>query len=64
MNTTASFARSEWGPLYTTVRAAVAARGWRVVPLTLPVLTQNHEPDGHRRRPGVDDLSGSPPVGA
>ncbi|MFE2449845.1 hypothetical protein ACH4TQ_09960 [Streptomyces sp. NPDC021218] len=42
MNTTASFARREWGPLYTTVRAAVAARGWRVVPLTLPVLTRTH----------------------
>ncbi|MFI1889315.1 hypothetical protein [Streptomyces jumonjinensis] len=35
MNTAASFARREWGPLYTTVRSAVAARGWRAVPLTL-----------------------------
>ncbi|MER7046447.1 hypothetical protein [Streptomyces jumonjinensis] len=35
MNTAASFARREWGPLYTTVRAAAAARGWRAVPLTL-----------------------------
>ncbi|MEE1770092.1 hypothetical protein PUR34_18545 [Streptomyces sp. JV185] len=31
----ASFARREWGPLYATVRTALATRGWRAVPLTL-----------------------------
>ncbi|MFE6498082.1 hypothetical protein [Streptomyces sp. NPDC057748] len=31
----ASFARREWGPLYVTVRTALATRGWRAVPLTL-----------------------------
>ncbi|UGQ11667.1 hypothetical protein LO772_33675 [Yinghuangia sp. ASG 101] len=35
MTTVASFARREWGPLYTTVRTALATRGWRAVPLTL-----------------------------
>lgn len=30
-----SFARREWGPLYATVRTALATRGWRAVPLTL-----------------------------
>ncbi|WP_331748980.1 hypothetical protein OG520_42760 (plasmid) [Streptomyces sp. NBC_00984] len=31
----ASFARREWGPLYVTVRTALATRGWRAIPLTL-----------------------------
>ncbi|MEU2133346.1 hypothetical protein [Streptomyces sp. NPDC018352] len=31
----ALFARREWGPLYVTVRTALATRGWRAVPLTL-----------------------------
>ncbi|MFD5494669.1 hypothetical protein ACTWJ9_00325 [Streptomyces sp. GDS52] len=35
MSKAASFARREWSPLYRTVRAAVAARGGRAVPLTL-----------------------------
>ncbi|MEU4031961.1 hypothetical protein [Streptomyces anulatus] len=35
LNAVASFARREWGPLCTTVRAAVAARKWRAVSLTL-----------------------------
>ncbi|MEV5445628.1 hypothetical protein AB0N23_24265 [Streptomyces sp. NPDC052644] len=30
-----AFARREWGPLFGTVRAALAARRWRAVPLTL-----------------------------
>ncbi|MFF4172667.1 hypothetical protein [Streptomyces sp. NPDC001744] len=29
------FARREWGPLFTTVRTALAAKGWRAVPMTL-----------------------------
>ncbi|MFJ6808444.1 hypothetical protein ACIQRK_20860 [Streptomyces anulatus] len=35
MNRLAFFARREWGPLYSTVRAALAARGWRAISLTL-----------------------------
>ncbi|MFF9457666.1 hypothetical protein [Streptomyces flaveolus] len=35
MSRVASFARREWGTLYTTVRTALATRGWRAVPLTL-----------------------------
>lgn len=38
MNTVAAFARREWGPLWTTVRTALATRGWRAVPLTLAAV--------------------------
>ncbi|WP_175412451.1 hypothetical protein, partial [Streptomyces sp. TRM64462] len=33
------FARREWGPLFGTVRAALAARGWRAVALTLGAVS-------------------------
>ncbi|MET9956363.1 hypothetical protein ABZ135_33120 [Streptomyces sp. NPDC006339] len=32
------FARREWGPLFGTVRAALVARGWRAVPMTLAAV--------------------------
>ncbi|MGW7430889.1 hypothetical protein ACWGIN_15190 [Streptomyces sp. NPDC054861] len=32
------FARREWGPLFTTVRTALAAKGWRAVPMTLAAV--------------------------
>ncbi|MFF0448399.1 hypothetical protein ACFYT4_18645 [Streptomyces sp. NPDC004609] len=35
MNTPSAFARREWGPLYAALRTALAARGWRAVPMTL-----------------------------
>ncbi|MGW3666029.1 hypothetical protein [Streptomyces sp. NPDC005141] len=35
MSTLAGRARAEWGPLYVTVRRALAARRWRAVPMTL-----------------------------
>ncbi|MER8043194.1 hypothetical protein [Streptomyces sp. NPDC094032] len=33
-----SFAIREWGPLYATVRAALVARGWRAIPMTLAAV--------------------------
>ncbi|MCT9011789.1 hypothetical protein [Streptomyces rhizosphaerihabitans] len=35
MSTLARWARAEWGLLYATVRRALAASGWRAVPMTL-----------------------------
>ncbi|MEW2388245.1 hypothetical protein AB0933_07775 [Streptomyces venezuelae] len=35
MSTLARRARAEWGPLFSTVRGALAARRWRAVPMTL-----------------------------
>ncbi|MET7703922.1 hypothetical protein [Streptomyces sp. NPDC005485] len=35
MNTLARWARAEWGLLYVTVRAALVARHWRAIPMTL-----------------------------
>ncbi|MDQ0990464.1 hypothetical protein [Streptomyces sp. V3I7] len=35
MTTLARWARTEWGPLYTTVRGPLRERGWRAAPLTL-----------------------------
>ncbi|MEU5684484.1 hypothetical protein [Streptomyces venezuelae] len=35
MSTLARHARAEWGPLFSTVRGALAARRWRAVPMTL-----------------------------
>ncbi|MFE0647631.1 hypothetical protein ACFVZH_03440 [Streptomyces sp. NPDC059534] len=32
------FARREWGPLFSTVRTALATRGWRAVPMTLTAV--------------------------
>ncbi|MFF5972483.1 hypothetical protein ACFY7C_13295 [Streptomyces sp. NPDC012769] len=32
------FARREWGPLFGTVRAALVARGWRAIPMTLAAV--------------------------
>ncbi|MFI9588462.1 hypothetical protein ACIHCQ_43330 [Streptomyces sp. NPDC052236] len=34
-NTASAFARREWGPLYVTLRNALATRRWRAIPLTL-----------------------------
>lgn len=33
-----AFARREWGPLFTSVRTALAARRWRAVPMTLAAV--------------------------
>ncbi|MER6129742.1 hypothetical protein ABT173_45750 [Streptomyces sp. NPDC001795] len=38
MNTLARLARAEWGPLYITVRQALARRSWRAVPMTLAAV--------------------------
>ncbi|MEU2162381.1 hypothetical protein QRN89_09105 [Streptomyces chengbuensis] len=38
MNRARAFARREWGPLYGTVRTALATRTWRAVPLTLTAV--------------------------
>ncbi|MEU0372350.1 hypothetical protein ABZ070_19185 [Streptomyces sp. NPDC006283] len=38
MNTASAFAAREWGPLYGAVRAALAARRWRAVPMTLAAV--------------------------
>ncbi len=35
MNTASAFARREWGPLYVTLRHALATKRWRAIPLTL-----------------------------
>ncbi|MER5215902.1 hypothetical protein ABT063_36605 [Streptomyces sp. NPDC002838] len=37
MNTLARRARAEWGPLYVTVREPLLGRGWRAVPVTIPM---------------------------
>ncbi|MEI5100141.1 hypothetical protein RB200_18325 [Streptomyces sp. PmtG] len=38
MNTLSRLARAEWGELYSRVRAALAARRWRAIPLTLTAV--------------------------
>ncbi|MEU6821223.1 hypothetical protein ABZ921_11375 [Streptomyces atriruber] len=38
MSTLARHARAEWGPLFSTVRGALAARRWRAVPMTLAAV--------------------------
>ncbi|MEU5714205.1 hypothetical protein AB0G71_00175 [Streptomyces sp. NPDC020403] len=38
MRHAAAFARREWGPLRAAVRAGLAGRGWRAIPLTLTAL--------------------------
>lgn len=38
MSTLARCARAEWGPLFSTVRAALVARRWRAVPMTLAAV--------------------------
>ncbi|MFF3641878.1 hypothetical protein [Streptomyces sp. NPDC002564] len=38
MSTLARCARAEWGPLFSTVRAALLARRWRAVPMTLAAV--------------------------
>ncbi|MEU6365528.1 hypothetical protein ABZ876_07215 [Streptomyces sp. NPDC046931] len=38
MNALARLARTEWGPLYVTVRQALARRRWRAVPMTLTAV--------------------------
>ncbi|MEU5216216.1 hypothetical protein AB0G79_08440 [Streptomyces sp. NPDC020807] len=37
-NAVGAFARREWGPLFGTVRAGLAERGWRAVPMTLAAV--------------------------
>lgn len=38
MSTLARHARAEWGPLFSAVRGALAARRWRAVPMTLAAV--------------------------
>ncbi|MEV7197778.1 hypothetical protein AB0N81_39200 [Streptomyces sp. NPDC093510] len=38
MSALARYARAEWGPLFSTVRDALAARRWRAVPMTLAAV--------------------------